>query len=36
MEPMTNLQCIVSDLGLGNVFKVVCGGRVGSILSNPL
>jgi hypothetical protein len=22
MEPMVDLQCIVSDLGLGNVFKV--------------
>jgi len=33
---MANLQCIISDLGLGNVFKVVCGGRVGNVLSNPL
>jgi hypothetical protein len=36
MEPMADLQCIVSNLRLGNVFKVVCGGRVGNILSNPL
>jgi hypothetical protein len=36
MEPMANLKCFISDLGLGNVFKVACGGRVGSILSNPL
>jgi hypothetical protein len=36
MEPMVDLQCIVNDLGLGNVFKMVWGGRVGSILSNPL
>ncbi len=23
MEPMVDLQCIVNDLGLGNVFKMV-------------
>jgi len=32
MGPIVDLQCIVSDLGLGNVFKVVCGGRLGNIL----
>jgi hypothetical protein len=36
MELMVDLQCIVNDLSLGNVLKVVCGGRVVSILSNPL
>jgi hypothetical protein len=36
MELMVDLQCIVNDLGLVNVFKMVCGGRVGSTLSNPL